>query len=235
MTRKRDRKPALPRQGKGEKDQKLVTYEITYQPIRDRTYKSLPSHIKKAIQRLHDEAQLQPQKAIPELRELINRYPEIPIFYNYLTAAYTVTRQWEKRDETIRENYRRNPDYLFARLNYVQLCMDQGNLDRVPEILNYTYDLKLMYPDRDRFHITEVENFLGIVGIYLARVGKRKNAEMYYKALKQLSPDAPMTQELKRELDLGYLVRTLRRLAYRSRSKAAKRPEADADQEDTDT
>ncbi|MBN1935009.1 MAG: hypothetical protein JW934_10110 [Anaerolineae bacterium] len=64
------------------------------------------------------------------------------------------------------ENYRRNPDYLFARLNYAELFLRRGDYERVAEILEHKFDLKLLYPRRNRFHVSEVSNFIGLVGLY---------------------------------------------------------------------
>ena len=68
----------------------MSEYEITTSPIHDRQYKRLPRRIKDAIDRLYIESQSRPHKAIPELLELIEEHPNVPMLYNYLGVAYTV-------------------------------------------------------------------------------------------------------------------------------------------------
>lgn len=196
-------------------------YEITTSPIHDRHYKRLPRRVKDAIQRLHDESQSQPRKAIPELLKWIEQYPNIPVLYNYLGVAYTMSGQQEKAEEVVRDNYRRNPDYLFARLNYAQLFLAKRNFEKVAEILDHKFDLQMLYPRRKRFHVSEVANFMGVVGVYFFGIGERDAAIKYYDMLmlKQIAPDFPMTRQLRRMLYPGLLRRLLNHLIGRSRPK----------------
>ncbi len=119
---KRKRATQSPLQAQAEQSvTRGVEYEITAEPIHDRRYKRLPRRVKDAFDRLHAEAQKRPHKAIPELLELLEQYPNMPTLYNYLSVAYSRSGQRKKAEEIIQENYRRNPDYLFARLNYAEL------------------------------------------------------------------------------------------------------------------
>jgi tetratricopeptide (TPR) repeat protein len=119
--------------------------------------------------------------------------------------------QREQAEAVIRENYQRNPDYLFARLNYAELFLEKGDYEQVAEILEHKFDLKLLYPQRNRFHISEVANFMGLVGIYWVKIGKREAAQKYYELLEQVAPDYPMTKQLRSTLFPGLLQRLLGR------------------------
>ena len=128
---------------------RVLKYEITTEPIEEPRYKRLPDEVKEQIERLHFEAQKRPRQAIPELLDLIERYPDIPALYNFLNVAYANSGQMEKAKEAIRENYERNPDYLFARLNYAELYRSQGEYEKIAEIFEHKFDLKLLYPQRE--------------------------------------------------------------------------------------
>lgn len=193
----------------------LTEYEITDEPIEDRVYKRLPAEVKEAVQRLHKLARTRPHAAIPELLDLMEQYPDVPIFYNYLSAAYSRAGERKKMAEVIRENYDRNPDYLFARVNYAELCILQGELEKVPAIFDHKFDLKLLYPRRNRFHISEVASFMGVIGRYFYEMGEREMAEQYYELLRQLDPGHPFTRLLKRKLYPSLLLRLLNRLRRR--------------------
>jgi tetratricopeptide (TPR) repeat protein len=214
--RQRKAKQKPPAQPKSLSEYKAVyvsTYEITSEPIVDRRYKRLPEHVKDAIDRLHHLAQRQPLEAIPELLEWIEKYPDVLQLYNFLSVAYSQSGQQEKAEEVILENYRRNPDYLFARLNYAEICLRKSDLDRVAEIFDNKFDLKMLYPKRKRFHISEVASFMGIIGIYFVEIGEPEAAEKYYDILKQIAPRYPATRALHRKLHPGFLQRLLHRLA----------------------
>lgn len=196
----------------------VTEYEITFSPIQDRRYRRLPRRVKDAIERLHDEAQRRPHKAIPELLEWIEKYPNIPMLYNYLSVAYSLAGQREKSEAVSQENYRRNPDYLFARLNYAEICLAKGEYEKIGEIFEHKYDLKLLYPKRKRFHISEVANFMGLIGVYFFETGEREAAEKYYEILQQIAPGYPMTKRLRRKLFPNLLQRLWLRLMSQSQS-----------------
>jgi len=145
--------------------------------------------------------------------EWIEKYPNVPQFYNYLSVAYSLSGQRKKAEEMIRENYRRNPTYLFARLNYAELCLGQRDYEQVEKIFDHKFDLKALYPKRKRFHISEVAGFMGIVGIYFVETGEREAAETNYDILMQIAPDYPVTKVLRRKLHPGFFRRLLQRLA----------------------
>jgi hypothetical protein len=42
------------------------------------------------------------------------------MFYNYLSVAYSKVGDIEKAEEITKINIQKNPDYLFARLNYAE-------------------------------------------------------------------------------------------------------------------
>jgi tetratricopeptide (TPR) repeat protein len=192
---------------------RLLEYEITTEPIEDARYRRLPRHVKDAFERLHFEAQLDPEKAIPELLEWIEDYPRIPMLYNYLSVAYAKSGQPDKARAVVEENYRRNPDYLFARMNYAQQYLAKGDYKKVAEIFDHKFDLKLLYPRRKRFHISEFTNFAGLVGVYFVGIGDHESAAKYYDLLKQIAPGDPATRRLRRKLRSGRLRRLLRRLS----------------------
>ena len=194
------------------KDVQIIEYEITTEPIEDRQFKRLPDHIKDSIDDLCSEAQRHPQRAIPALKDLVKKYPKLPRLYNYLSCAYSGAGQKEKAEKIVLENYRRNPDYLFARLNYAEICLRQKNYEQIAEIFGQKFDLKLLYPKRKRFHISEVANFMGLIGIYFFETGKREVAEKYYETLKEIASDYPMTKILRRKLHPGFLRRFLNRM-----------------------
>lgn len=190
----------------------VIQYEITTEPIHNRRYEQLPRRVKDAIERLHYEAQRQPRKAIPKLRKLLKRYPDMPVLYNYLGVAYSYAGQPKKAEAVARKNYERNPDYLFARLNYAELCLAKGDYEKVGEIFEHKFDLKLLYPERDRFHISEVASFMGLIGVYLLETGEREVAEKYDETLQQITPNHPMAKKLHRRLFPSLLQRLWQRL-----------------------
>lgn len=192
---------------------KLLEYKITTEPIHNRHYKRLPDHIKDKINDLYDIVQKKPdQTVISDLEALIKKYPKVPVLYNYLSIAYARSGDEEKYQKTIKKNYHLNPDYLFARLNYAELCTQQGNYEKIAEIFDHKFELKILYPKRKIFHISEVANFMGFIGFFFFKTGKMEMAETYYNIIAEIAYDYPMTQRLRKQLYPGFFRRMFRKM-----------------------
>ena len=100
----------------------VTQYEITDEPIQEPAYRRLPKSIKEKLENLYQVARQQPLQAIPELIELQKKYPNVPQIYNYLSVAYSYAGENEKAEQITRENIRKNPNNLIARINLAQFC-----------------------------------------------------------------------------------------------------------------
>jgi tetratricopeptide (TPR) repeat protein len=194
----------------GAKQIHVSEYEITSEPIIDSQYKQLPEAVKSVIGQLHSIAQTKPRVAIPEIQALIQAHPNIPVLYNYLSIAYTAAGEKEKAEEAILNNYTLHPNYLFARCNYAELCLHRKEYETIAAIFNYKFDLKLLYPKRKQFHISEFTGFFGVIGPYFYHTGQRDLAENIYQLLRQTHPRHVYTKRLKRLLYPNFFQRLFR-------------------------
>lgn len=194
----------------------LTTFEVTDRPIMDRAYRKLPGRVKGEIEDLHLESQIRPRRALNRVLELKARYPNIRQLDNYLSVCYSRMGDLQAAEEVIRESLERYPDYLFAKINLAQIYLARKEHERIPELFGEHLDLATLYPERKRFHISEVVNFVGMVGIYLCRIGAWDAAAVQYEFLAEVAPEYPLVQSLKKELRKGRLWRWLRRVIGRS-------------------
>jgi len=190
----------------------LFSYEITDEPLDN---SSIPKEVQDEMEHLFVKAQKSPAAIIDRLEELIKKYPEVPQLYNFISAAYSNLNDKQKSKYYIETNYQKNQDYLFAKLNYAELCMMEGNYEKVPDIFNNKFDIKAMYPERDVFHITEVVSFMGIAGLYFAHIGKEEQTEIFYEGLKELAPNHPYTKRLKQQMLMKSVREEFKRLIGR--------------------
>ncbi|MEW5802002.1 MAG: hypothetical protein AB1847_07845 [bacterium] len=190
----------------------IVDYEITNEPVLHKSVKRLPSRVRKQIEQLHEAISSKPAEAIPSLLKLIEKYPQVPVLDNYLTAAYRLTGQEEKADSLTLESYKRHPDYLFSKIDYAFYCLQQGDPYKIPEIFDHKLELRLLYPDRRKFHISEFMSFMGIMALYNNAIGERKTAIKYYEIIKQVDPSYDLVRVLKSVLYPPLLVRLLRKI-----------------------
>src|SRR4029453_8493426 len=191
-------------------------YDITDEPLENRDIKKLPSQVQARIDDLYELAQHDPRQAFPELERLGTTFPHFPAFSNHLSIAYPPARDQEQATALVREAYRRHPQYLFAKVNYANLCLQHGESEKVPGIFDHACDLKQLYPHRTRFHVSEFTNFAGVMGRYFCAIGERETATLYYRMLKHVAPRHPMTKHAKRALSPPFWVRWLRTWANKN-------------------
>ena len=202
------------------KQLELLQYEITDEPLENSLINKLPVQVREALDDLYDKAQQRPKEAIPDLEHLVATYPHIPSFYNHLSVAYLYAGDSAKAEELVLETYRRFPKYLFAKTNRANNCLQKGEIEKIPGIFNHKFDLKLLYPRRKRFHISEFVAFAGVMCRYFDAIGEKETAALYYRALKRIAPRHPMTKHTKRVIYPPFWIRILSRLAKRLAEKA---------------
>ncbi len=184
-------------------------YTLTDEPMLDKEYRKLPRKVQDRAEDLYLLAQQQPSEALEEIRRLIARYPKVPQFYNFLSVAYSALGDLENRNTAILECYSKFPTYLFARLNYAQLFLENKYTEGVAELFEHHFDLKTMYPHRSTFHVSEFTNFAGIIIWYYHLTGERFAARQYYKKLKEIAPDNIWTKRSKILLYPSFKARVL--------------------------
>ncbi len=196
----------------------VTSYEVTSKTPKDIPENEFPPEVADQLQRLYDLMQSRPGDAVVELKRWIGQYPDCAKLYNFLSASYHRIGDHANRDQVGRETYKRFPNYLFAKTAYAEVCMSESNLDEIPVIFDGKYDLSQLYPNRKRFHFSEVGAFAAVMGLYFVRRGDFKQAKFYYDVLKELQPDHPRVLQLERH----FLMATLERA--RTRSSVRPRP-----------
>ncbi len=180
-----------------------LDYKITQEAVDDDDVRALPNEIQNKIEDLYERVQVAPRNTIKELLVLIKAYPHIPQLYNYLYVAYSYTGQKNRANKVMKDNYDRNPTYLFAKINYSDYLVKQGEFDKVAEVYDNKLDLAELYPNRDTFHETEVISFNGVIGYYYAMIGEYHNAKHCLSILIALSEAHMYTIRLKEKLEKG--------------------------------
>ena len=187
------------------------SYEISFEPLMDQKFQRLPKEVQDELGELYELAQKEGKQAIPRLEELKTEYPKLPLVYNYLAVAYGAVDS-EKQQQIIIENYQQNPSYLFARCNYAQLCLRANNLEGFAKVFDHKFDLKLLYPRRNRFHITEYVGFSAMVCEYFYKEGNIEQAQKLFENLENVAADEPQTKRLKAMLHPNSFQRVIKKL-----------------------
>ena len=173
--------------------------EIVYEAMEHPWHARLSPETRDALPGLHALVLDDPRSAVTELRAWIEREP-LPMFFNWLSMAYSSLGDHEGMEATVRENYRANPRYLFARLNYAELCLRDGDLDGAREALGPGFDIRPLLGGRRRVHVSEVAGYYYAVALYHIETGDRDAATKMYELLEEVAPAEPATEALRRKL-----------------------------------
>lgn len=177
---------------------RLLSYDVSFDPIPDTDPASL--RFEQAIgcdlaEKVYHQAYEQPALAIPRLEKWCNQFPDVPRIQNWLALAYSLKGDDAKSRETSRNLYEMHPDYLFAIVSECHAHIEAGDLDWVARRLDKKWDVKLLYPDRDVFHFTEVRAFHHMLVHYFLAAKDIPQAEISLKVLDQLMPDDMATND----------------------------------------
>ncbi len=194
-----------------------IECEITFEPLPDPLLDALPEPDRERRDELAARVHSgRGAGAAEELERLRDKYPHIPKLWNHLMVAYQDLGRFDEAYRTIEESFRRFPDYLFALTNYCLLCLSRGSVDEVEALLGKKLHVKLMYPHRNVFHVSEFIAFTGMVSEFLCVTGRPDAARTHLEMLQELAPVHPITHHVERLLDEGEegtrLIGAIRRL-----------------------
>ncbi|MBW6492423.1 MAG: DUF1186 domain-containing protein [Lentimicrobium sp.] len=149
---------------------------------------------------------------IGRLLRLIDKYPDIPMFKNYLSFAYSAQGEYKKAMEVNDTLFKEHPGYLFARINKANSYIDKKEVEKVPEMLGPDLDLRRLYPERDVFHFGELSSYLNVVIRYYAVIGDLEMAEEKLDLLQELAPEEPITEQAESYLHILRMERAFSRM-----------------------
>jgi tetratricopeptide (TPR) repeat protein len=186
-----------------------LSYNVTAEPIEDPDYEELPDDIQCIFENLYHQIPINPTKALLEILYWKEQYPDLPKLHNFLSAVYSHLGDKVNLYKNIEATYRAFPTYLFARINYAELCLQEKRYEQIPQIFHNTFDLGLLYPERTCFHVSEFGSFAGVIGLYYYHTRNFVQAQHQYTLLLQIAPDHPLTQKLGQALATLEVIQTI--------------------------
>lgn len=194
---------------------RLCEYDITWEPIGslEEHEPELDAAMGNRRQQLFEWTHDSPHRAIPLLESLFQDFPNSRTLMNWLTAAYQRIGAEEKANRMILICHERHPSYLFARVNLAALHLERGEIRQAEAVMGMKWDLKLMYPQRKVFHISEFMAMGQIAVEYYSLTGNSQAAKLVFQAIEAIAPDCEVTDRLRRNLQGATLFQSLRRLA----------------------
>jgi hypothetical protein len=184
----------------------LLSYDVSFGSIPDTSPAN--EHFERAvgvpeIEELYARVHNEPAVAIPQLEKWCKEFPDVPRLHNWLASAYSLAGDQAKSQEISHKLYQQHPDYLFAIVSECHAHIAAGDLEWVAQRLDKKWDVKLLYPDRDLFHFTEVRAFHHLLVCYFAAANNIRQAEVSLKLLEQLDPDDAATADARRQIAIA--------------------------------
>lgn len=172
---------------------RILSYDITFDPIdvypRSKEVKDISIQIRNLLES-------NPQEAYNQLQNICKKYPNDPTLKGYLANAYNFIGEIIGAKQLIRENYIQFPDYFFARYQYIELCIEEDNLEEASKAFDNKFDLKLLYPHRSVFHFAEFLGFSKICAKYFYALGNTEQAQIYVDMIKKIDDTHPVLDHL---------------------------------------
>lgn len=185
------------------------SYSVTYRAIEHESMRFLPAAVKARVRKLEQTLATSPKDTVEELQQLMASYPNVPVFWNFLYAAYSQIGKKGKAEETVLEMYQKFPDYLYARLAFGHILLENKELEKFAEVFDNKFDLQMLYPKRKLFHISEFVLFNGLMGLYYTETEQLDIARLLYKMLNYAAPNHPITKTLYSRIAAAQVVGSL--------------------------
>ncbi|MCH9632478.1 MAG: hypothetical protein S4CHLAM6_08140 [Chlamydiae bacterium] len=182
---------------------------ITYDRIADRlTQVFSPIELKEYLF-LYEKSQENPKKALKDIMNFQRKHPELPEVYNLLCYTLIRRKKIRKAEKLVEENYQKNPQYLFARINYADQCLRKNKTAMVSEIFENKSHLDQLYPSRKFYHYSELLGFICLMGFYYLKLGERELAMDYCAYAKIIDPEDDTLALLEKKLHKQSFIQTI--------------------------
>lgn len=137
------------------------------------------------------------RQLLTRIKSFIERWPENPIFHNYLINTYIRLGERQNVKEASLAILERFPEYFFGKVTYAQLLIEEGKVDEVPKVFNDQLHIRLAFPEREIFHVSEFISFNLLMSLYYMEQNKLDVAYGYRKMLVALEESGHMHANLK--------------------------------------
>lgn len=178
-------------------------YQITWDPLDDGT---APPELQSQLAGLYEASRHRPDRALAErLRQLVQRYPDVPILKNYLMTTYTLTGQKSRADEVLNQTLKQHPRYLLGLVNKANQLLMKDDTAGVENLFGgRPTDIAQFYPERSVFQASEVGHFTFAAFNYYITKGDPDAAETRLRLLRDLGYHSKdQLRTMKNQLDMA--------------------------------
>jgi len=181
---------------------RFLQYTLTTDIYKADLKQHVPKNLVAEIEAIYFKAVRNDKSVIVKLLHLINKYPDVPPFKNFLSSYYAINGEKEKANEMNKELIKQFPDYLYAKLNKVNFYLAENEPEKVPGVLGVSMELCDLYPERKIFHHEEYLNFYETVGRYYCHIQELAKAKVILENLYKVTDILNIDREFEKLEDL---------------------------------
>jgi hypothetical protein len=133
----------------------------------------------------------------PGVEDLCAKYPDVPTLKQLLSNYYRLSGPAAKADAYARQILAEHPDYLFARVNLIEVACRQQDWEAAEALLNHPYEISDQDSQGKRvFHESEIRAFYG--ALCLLHLGRKRLLRALWALILvyEVSPEHPVTRDL---------------------------------------
>jgi hypothetical protein len=160
---------------------------------------------------LYHEIEDNAASVIPQLCALLKAHPNSRLLMNWLTTSYRMVGQDEKARDLILRCYQLHPNYLFGRIAYANVLLDEDRVAEARDVMEDKWDLGAHFPHRDIFHETEYLAISQLAFRYFIVTGEAESARSLYDAMKDWDPEHALTSHMHKVLEGSTALRLMQR------------------------
>jgi len=121
-----------------------------------------------------------------DIQKLIKKYPEVPVFKNFLCLAYQVKEN--KKEERAAElaMIEAHPNYFFSKIVQLKHCLENKDFTAIEEMIGSEKDLHTFFPGREIYHDSEVLTFYMLMVKYCYEKKNFMEATRYFNIMEKI-------------------------------------------------
>ncbi len=176
---------------------KILSIPMTHVPL----LHDLPQEVTvEYVERLYYDALEGAPQVVSELLGLIEKFPDCPVFKNYLFKVYSLQNQKRQARKVQEQILEQHPDYLFGKISAAFTAVLAGDYEKAKKYLGANLDIQTLCPERTVFHVSEVCKFYALAASIYAHMGDIIVAEGLLSALIKLDAEEDSIDFVKAEI-----------------------------------
>ena len=112
--------------------------QITYEPLENNQTEEEEAANSEIFELLYsaDISKTELKQLLGRIKQDMEKWPQNPSFCKFLVDVYSLLNKGKEKKQASTMLVTRFPDYLFGKLEHVQILLEEGKLDQVPSVFN---------------------------------------------------------------------------------------------------